>query len=59
MGDTVIRVENLSKKYVLSRQQGKNDNHKTARDAISSGAESLLRFNWYGKWSSSVRPVFK
>ncbi len=42
MGDPVIRVENLSKKYVLSHQQDK-DSHKTLRDAIAAGASSLLR----------------
>lgn len=42
MGDTVIRVENLSKKYVLSHQQDK-DSHKTLRDAIAARASSLLR----------------
>jgi len=42
MGDTVIRVENLSKKYVLSHQQEK-DSHKTMRDAIAAGTSSLFR----------------
>ncbi len=42
MSDTVISVENLSKKYVLSHQQDK-DSHKTLRDAIVAGAASLLK----------------
>lgn len=42
MGDPVIRVENLSKKYVLSHQQDQ-DSHKTLRDAIADGATSLFR----------------
>lgn len=41
MSDVVIRVENLSKKYVLDHQQDKS-NHKTLRDAIAGGAQSLL-----------------
>jgi lipopolysaccharide transport system ATP-binding protein len=41
MGDTVIHVENLSKKYVLSHQQDRNS-HKTLRDAIATSAASLL-----------------
>ncbi|GAB1545571.1 hypothetical protein NUACC21_82470 [Scytonema sp. NUACC21] len=41
MSDTVIRVENLSKKYVLNHQQEGNDNHKTLRDVIVNGAKAV------------------
>ncbi|NJN02679.1 MAG: ATP-binding cassette domain-containing protein [Leptolyngbyaceae cyanobacterium RM1_1_2] len=39
MGETVIRVENLSKKYLLRHEQA--GQYKTLRDAIVSGASSL------------------
>lgn len=38
MSDTVIRVENISKKYVLSHQQERRSNHKSLREAISNKA---------------------
>ncbi|MBW4630333.1 MAG: ATP-binding cassette domain-containing protein [Iphinoe sp. HA4291-MV1] len=42
MSDTVIRVENLSKKYVLSHQQtGGSSRYNSLRDAIAQGAKSL------------------
>ena len=41
MSDVVIRVDNLSKKYVLDHQQDKS-NHKTLRDTIAGGAQSLV-----------------
>jgi lipopolysaccharide transport system ATP-binding protein len=41
MGDTVIRVENLSKKYVLSHQEN-GRGYKTFREALTGGARSLL-----------------
>jgi lipopolysaccharide transport system ATP-binding protein len=42
MGDTVIRVENLSKKYVLSHQQ-EGQKYKALRDVIADGAKSLVK----------------
>jgi len=42
MGDTVIRVENLSKKYVLSHQEN-GRGYKTFREALTGGAKSLLK----------------
>src|SRR5579883_539384 len=39
--DTVIRVENLSKKYVLGHQQGGSRQYRSLRDSISEGAKSL------------------
>lgn len=39
MSDTVIRVENLGKKYVLKHQH--RGNHKTLRDAIANQTRSL------------------
>ncbi|NJM71356.1 MAG: ABC transporter ATP-binding protein [Scytonema sp. RU_4_4] len=42
MSDTVIRVENLSKKYVLSHQQkGGSSSYNSLRDTITEGAKSL------------------
>ena len=41
MSDTVIRVENLGKKYILSHK--KQEAYKTLRDAIASGTKSLSR----------------
>ncbi len=39
MSDTVIRVENLSKRYVIGHQ--KQGGNVTLRDAIANGARSL------------------
>lgn len=41
MSDTVIRVENLSKKYIISHQQEVSNRHKTLRDAIVDGVKSI------------------
>jgi len=41
MSDTVIRVENLSKKYVLGHQ--KQEGYATLRDALSSTTKALFR----------------
>ncbi len=43
MSDTVIRVENLSKKYVLSHQQTGSSSYNSLRDAIADGAKSLSK----------------
>jgi lipopolysaccharide transport system ATP-binding protein len=43
VADTVIQVENLSKKYVISHQQENGLRYKSLRDAIANGAESLLK----------------
>jgi lipopolysaccharide transport system ATP-binding protein len=40
MSDPVVRVENLSKKYILGHQQ--QEKHTTLRDSIASSAKSLL-----------------
>ncbi len=42
MSDTVIRVENLSKKYVLSHQK-EGGSYKALRDVIADGAKSLTQ----------------
>jgi len=42
MSDTVIRVENLSKKYVLSHQQ-EGQQYKALRDVIADGAKAVGR----------------
>ena len=41
MSDTVIRVENLGKKYVLTHQQEGRSKYKALRDVIADGAKSL------------------
>jgi lipopolysaccharide transport system ATP-binding protein len=49
MSDTVIRVENLSKKYVLGHQQESNS-YKTFSGAMSNAAKSLAgAFNYPAK----------
>ncbi len=49
MSDTVIRVENLSKKYVLGHQQAANS-YKTFSGAMSNAAKSLATaFNYHAK----------
>lgn len=41
MSDAVIRVENLSKKYILGHQQEGNSRYKALRDVITDGAKSF------------------
>lgn len=41
MGDTVIRVENLSKRYTLTHQRQERS-YKSLREVISDGAKSIL-----------------
>jgi lipopolysaccharide transport system ATP-binding protein len=41
MSDTVIKVENLSKRYILGHQ--KQENYTTLRDTIGNSAKSLLK----------------
>ena len=44
MADTIIRVENLGKKYQLGRNTGQNGaSYRTLRDALSDGARNLFR----------------
>lgn len=43
MSDTIIRVENLGKKYLLSHQQEGRSNYKALRDVLADGAKSMLR----------------
>jgi lipopolysaccharide transport system ATP-binding protein len=40
MSDTVIRVENLGKKYVLGQQ--KSERYTTLRDTLANGSKNLL-----------------
>ncbi|MCV3214643.1 ABC transporter ATP-binding protein [Plectonema radiosum NIES-515] len=42
MSDTIIRVENLSKTYILQHQEGGNS-YKALRDVIANGAKSIGR----------------
>jgi lipopolysaccharide transport system ATP-binding protein len=41
MSNTIIRVENLGKKYVLNHQQESSGSYKALRDVIADGAKSL------------------
>lgn len=41
MSNTIIRVNNLSKKYILSQQQEGISRYKSLRETISNGARSL------------------
>ncbi|MBO3461098.1 polysaccharide ABC transporter ATP-binding protein [Aetokthonos hydrillicola Thurmond2011] len=41
MSDTVIKVENLSKKYIINHQQEGRSQYKSIREAISNAAKSL------------------
>jgi lipopolysaccharide transport system ATP-binding protein len=43
VSNTVIRVENLGKKYILSHQQEGRGKYKTLRDAITDGTKSVSR----------------
>ncbi|NEP19472.1 MAG: ABC transporter ATP-binding protein, partial [Leptolyngbya sp. SIO4C1] len=41
MSDTVIQVENLSKKYIIRHQQGGAYRYRAMRDVIAEGVRSL------------------
>lgn len=43
MSDTVIRVENLGKKYLLRHQQEGNSQYKALRDVLTDGAKAIGR----------------
>jgi lipopolysaccharide transport system ATP-binding protein len=43
MSETVIRVENLSKKYILSHQQEGRSKYKSLRESINNGVQSLSK----------------
>ncbi|ARV58415.1 teichoic-acid-transporting ATPase [Nostocales cyanobacterium HT-58-2] len=43
MSNTVIRVENISKKYVLNHQQTGSGSYNSLRDSIAEGAKSLSK----------------
>jgi lipopolysaccharide transport system ATP-binding protein len=43
MSDPIIRVDNLSKKYILSHQQEGTYHYKALRDVITTGAKSLVK----------------
>ncbi len=43
MSDTIIKVENLSKKYVIVHQHEGRSNYTALRDVISNGAKSLIQ----------------
>ena len=43
MSHTIIRVENLGKKYIIGHQAEGNSNYVTLRDMLANGAKSLLQ----------------
>jgi lipopolysaccharide transport system ATP-binding protein len=47
MSDTIIRVENLSKKYTIGHQ--KQEGYATIRDLISDGTKSILKPSQHSK----------
>ncbi len=59
MSDTVIRVENLSKKYLLGSQQGQSS-YKTLRDTLTQGSKNLRRklLSPFEKSDSTTREEF-
>jgi lipopolysaccharide transport system ATP-binding protein len=54
MSDPIIRVDNLSKKYILSHQQEGTYRYKALRDVITVGAKSLVQN--FIKSSASQKP---
>ncbi len=55
MTDTVIRVENLGKKYVIGHQ--KQERYTTLRDAIADRARSLTRKIQFPSFGSNTKPT--
>ncbi len=53
MSDTVVRVENLSKRYILGHQ--KEEGYTTLRESISNGAKGLLKP--FQRGSQVVKPT--
>ncbi|WP_017653952.1 ABC transporter ATP-binding protein [Fortiea contorta] len=51
MSDTVIRVENLGKKYIINHQSERQGTYKSLRESISNQAKSLSKnfFKSFGK----------
>ena len=47
MSDTVIKVENLGKKYIIGHQ--KQERYTALRDVIANGVKSILKPNSYNK----------
>lgn len=43
MSNTVIRVENLGKKYLLNHQQARGSQYKALRDVLADSAKSLVQ----------------
>lgn len=59
MSDTIIRVENLGKKYLLNHQQEGRSNYKALRDVLADGAKSVLQsFDPKHKMQSPSREDF-
>jgi lipopolysaccharide transport system ATP-binding protein len=54
MSDPIIRVDNLSKKYILSHQQEGTYRYKALRDVIASGTKSFV--NHFVKSAASREP---
>jgi lipopolysaccharide transport system ATP-binding protein len=61
MSDTVIRCENLGKKFIIGQQQEQSSRHKTLRDVITGGVKSFnKRFLKHtdGKVSNTTKEDF-
>jgi len=53
----VIKVENLSKRYVIGHQR--QERYSTLRDAIANGARSLKQKKWRENFYLSVTVAFQ
>jgi lipopolysaccharide transport system ATP-binding protein len=51
MSDTIIRVENLGKKYILGHQPQGRSNYVALRDVIADGAKSKIQNNKEEFWA--------
>jgi lipopolysaccharide transport system ATP-binding protein len=56
MSDTVIRIENLSKKYVINHQNG-GQPYTTLRDVVTSGTKSFIKRANFFRPQNSWRSV--
>ncbi|MCG9891866.1 MAG: ABC transporter ATP-binding protein [Thermosynechococcaceae cyanobacterium MS004] len=57
MSETVIRVENLGKKYIIGHQQEGQARYKSLREVIVNGAQSISKLNpFQGKEGNGSHP---
>ena len=57
MSDTIIRVENLGKKYIIGHQQEGRARYVALRDVLANGASRLLK-SWGKRESNPAREEF-